>query len=177
MEPKEPIKILFLCTANSCRSQMAEGWARALHPGRIAAFSAGTHPGQVHPLAIQVMAEAGVDLSSHRSKHLQEFRGQRFDYVVTLCGDARDSCPVFPGAARTVHVGFPDPARAAGTPDEVLNEFRRVRDMLRDFVAGLPGSLATASDELPAADNAANAANAPDTANAAQCADQQEEGI
>lgn len=144
----QPIRMLFLCTANSCRSQMAEGWARALHLGKIEAFSAGTQPSQVNPLAIQVMAEAGVDLASHRSKHLQEFLGQKFDYVVTLCGDARDNCPVFPGAARMVHVGFPDPARATGTPEEVLNEFRRVRDMIRDFVAGLPGSLA-ATDSLP----------------------------
>lgn len=143
-----PIRILFLCTANSCRSQMAEGWARSLHPGTIEAFSAGTQPGQVHPLAIRVMAEAGVDLTSHRSKHLREFLGQKFDYVVTLCDDARENCPVFPGAAHMVHVGFPDPARAAGTPEEVLNEFRRVRDMIRDFVAGLPGSLANA-DSLP----------------------------
>ncbi|MBE3576533.1 MAG: arsenate reductase ArsC [Limnochordales bacterium] len=127
---------------------MAEAWARMLHQGKIEAFSAGTEPGNVHPLAIQVMAEAGVDLASHRSKHLREFLGQQFDYVITLCGDARDRCPVFPGAARIVHVGFPDPARATGTPEEVLNEFRRVRDMIRDFVAGLPWSLANA-DSLP----------------------------
>ncbi|HHV56122.1 MAG TPA: arsenate reductase ArsC [Firmicutes bacterium] len=140
----ETIRILFLCTGNSCRSQMAEGWVKFLHAGKIEALSAGTQPSRVNPLAIQVMAEAGVDISTHRSKHWRELLGQRFDYVVTLCGDARDNCPVFPGASRMVHVGFPDPARAVGTPREVLNEFRRVRDMIRDFVAGLPGTLANA---------------------------------
>lgn len=137
----EPIRILFLCTGNSCRSQMAEGWANSLQGGRIKAFSAGTNPGEVNPLAVKVMAEAGVDISGHRAKHLGEFLGQPFDYVVTLCDGAHAVCPVFPGAGKTVHVGFPDPAQAKGAPEEVLAEFRRVRDRLRDFVAGLPGSL------------------------------------
>lgn len=137
----EPIRILFLCTNNSCRSQMAEGWTNHLHSGRVAAWSAGTSPSEVNPLAARVMAEAGVDLSGHRSKHLSEFLGQEFDYAVTLCDDAHAACPVFPGARKTVHAGFPDPARAAGTPDEVLAEFRRVRDLIRDFVAGLPQGL------------------------------------
>lgn len=136
-----PVRILFLCTANSCRSQMAEGWARKLHPDTIAAFSAGTAPGGVNPLAKKVMAEAGVDISHQRSKSVNEFRDLEFDYVVTLCDPAREACPVFPGAKKTVHVGFPDPAEAEGTEEEKLNEFRRVRDMIRDFVAGLPGSL------------------------------------
>lgn len=139
--PTSPLKVLFLCTANACRSQMAEGWARALHSGRIEASSAGTQPSRVNPLAAQVMHEAGVDLAGQRSKHLDEFKDQRFDYVITLCGDARDACPVFSGATRTVHMGFPDPARATGAPEEILMEFRRVRDMIRDFVADLPGFL------------------------------------
>ncbi|MGE5507001.1 MAG: C-GCAxxG-C-C family (seleno)protein [Chitinophagales bacterium] len=133
--------MLFLCTGNSCRSQMAEGWANALHNGRIEAFSAGTDPGEVNPLAVKVMAEAGVDISGHRSKHLGEFLGQPFDYVVTLCDSAQAACPVFPGAKQTVHAGFPDPAQATGKPDEIQAEFRRVRDQLKDFVAGLPRSL------------------------------------
>ncbi|HHW13926.1 MAG TPA: arsenate reductase ArsC [Firmicutes bacterium] len=135
------LRILFLCTANSCRSQMAEGWARALRGGEIEAYSAGTAPSTVNPLAVEVMREAGVDLSQHRSKHLSEYLGEDFDYVVTLCGDAHETCPVFPGAKRMVHHGFPDPAKAAGGREEVLAEFRRVRDLIKEFVAGLPGSL------------------------------------
>ncbi|MGE5553542.1 MAG: arsenate reductase ArsC [Betaproteobacteria bacterium] len=135
------LRILFLCTGNSCRSQMAEGWVKALHGGRIEAFSAGTEPAGVNPLAVQVMREAGVDLSGHRSKHLSEFLGREFDCAITLCDDAHAACPVFPGARQTVHVGFPDPARAAGSPEEILAEFRRVRDLIRDFVARLPERL------------------------------------
>lgn len=134
-------RILFLCTGNSCRSQMAEGWANALHPGRLVACSAGTRPAGVNPLAVQVMGEAGVDLSGHQSKHLEEFRGQNIDCVITLCDDAREACPVFPGVRRVIHAGFPDPARAEGAPEAVLAEFRRVRDLIRDFVAGLPDAL------------------------------------
>ncbi|MBE3583306.1 MAG: arsenate reductase ArsC [Limnochordaceae bacterium] len=138
-----PLRILFLCTGNSCRSQMAEGWARALHPGRIEAFSAGTNPTTVHPLAVRVMQEAGVDISAQRSKSVSLYVNEPFDYVVTLCGDARENCPVFPGVApgHRLHVGFPDPARACGSEQEVLAAFREVRDAIREFVAGLPGSL------------------------------------
>lgn len=140
----QPLRVLFLCTGNSCRSQMAEAWANALHRGRIEAFSAGTEPSVVNPLAVKVMAEAGVDISSHRSKHLREFLGQPFDYVVTLCDSAQAACPVFPVAKQTVHAGFPDPAKADGTPAESEAAFRRVRDQLHDFVAGFPRSLETA---------------------------------
>jgi arsenate reductase len=125
---------------------MAEGWARALRPGDLEAFSAGTAPAGLNPLAVQVMGEADVDISGHRSKRLDEYLGQPFDYVVTLCGDARDTCPFFPGAAKAVHHGFPDPARASGTPEEILAEFRRVRDMIRSFVANMPGSLEEPED-------------------------------
>ena len=136
------LRVLFLCTGNSCRSQMAEGFARALHPGTIAAFSAGTKPSDVHPLTRQVMREAGVYISDQHAKSVDRFLADPFDWVITLCGEADESCPVFPGAAARVHVGFDDPARASGSPDEVLAEFRRVRDEIRAFVADLPASIA-----------------------------------
>jgi arsenate reductase len=120
---------------------MAEGWARYLHPDTIEAFSAGTMPDEVNPLAIQVMGEVGVDLANHRSKHLKEYLDQSFDYVVTLSGDAHENCPVFPQGGHMVHVGFPDPAQATGSHEDVLAEFRRVRDMIRAFVEGLPATL------------------------------------
>jgi arsenate reductase len=136
-----PLRILFLCTANSCRSQMAEGWTRALHPDRITACSAGTKPSAVHPLTRQVMQEAGVDISGQQAKSLDQFLSEPFDWVITLCGEANESCPVFPGAVARVHVGFDDPTRASGSPEDVLAEFRRVRDEIRAFVAGLPESI------------------------------------
>lgn len=135
------MRILFLCTANSCRSQIAEGWAKALRSADIEAYSAGTRPSTVNPLAAKVMAEVGANLSSHRSKSVDEFRDQKFDYAVTLCGSAKEECPVLLGAGKLVHVGFPDPAVAVGTEEEVLAEFRRVRDMIRVFVERLPDSL------------------------------------
>jgi arsenate reductase len=142
MLPK--LKILFLCTGNSCRSQMAEGWARALHGDRIEACSAGTAPGRVDPRAVRVMGEAGVDISSQRSKHLDELKGAAFDAVVTVCDRANESCPVFPGEARRLHSGFDDPPRlaaSAATEDEALAHYRRVRDEIRAFVAALPDRL------------------------------------
>ncbi|MBE3591085.1 MAG: arsenate reductase ArsC [Firmicutes bacterium] len=140
-------RVLFLCTANSARSQMAEAWARALHGEAIEAHSAGTRPTAVHPLAVAVMREAGIDISGQRAKSLEEFLGQPFDAVITLCGDAQEACPAFPGAARTIHRGFPDPAAAAakGTPEEALAAFRRVRDELRAWIEGLPQILDGAS--------------------------------
>lgn len=137
----KPLRVLFFCTQNSCRSQMAEGWARQLKKGVLEPHSAGTAPAAVHPLAVRVMREAGVDISGHRSKSLQEFRGQAFDVVITLCDGARESCPIPPAARKVVHRAFPDPAKAEGPEEEVLAAFRRVRDMLRDFVAGLSESL------------------------------------
>ncbi len=151
METKR-LRILFLCTANSCRSQIAEGWAKALHPGSIEAYSAGTQPSSVNPRAVEVMKEVGIALSGHRAKHLGEFIGQPFDFVVTLCGDAHEHCPFFPGAKKVVHVGFPDPAKATGSSEEMLNEFRRVRDLIRGFVERIPQSLEEAGqpvDTLP----------------------------
>lgn len=135
-----PLRVLFLCTHNSCRSQMAEGWAWHLKAGQIEACSAGTVPSRVHPLAVRIMAEAGVDISGQRAKHVAEFAGQAFDVVVTLCDQARESCPFFP-AGRTVHRGFEDPAAATGSEEEIFAAFRRVRDEIRAFVQGLPENL------------------------------------
>jgi len=140
----EKLKILFLCTGNSCRSQMAEGWARALKSDVIEARSAGIETHGLNPRAVQVMAEAGVDISSHHSRHVDEFAGREFDVVITVCSNAHESCPVFPGATRIVHRGFDDPpALARGADDEnwALAPYRRVRDEIRTFVSGLPGEL------------------------------------
>ncbi len=132
-------RVLFLCTGNSCRSQMAEGWARAMHAGRIEAFSAGTQPHGLNPLAVRAMAEAGVDISRHASKRPEEIPGG-FDLVVTVCGSAHEACPALPGA-RVLHAGFDDPPRlAAGAAgdDEAMPHYRRVRDEIRAFVERLP---------------------------------------
>jgi len=138
-------KILFLCTGNSCRSQMAEGWTRHLKTQVIEAYSAGIDPHGLDPLAVSVMEEAGVDISSHRSKHLDELVDSDFDYLVTVCDHAHKHCPVFPGGTKVVHVGFDDPpklAGSAGTEQEKLDCYRRVRDEIRVFVQGLPEALA-----------------------------------
>lgn len=130
-------KVLFLCTGNSCRSQMAEGWARALRGEAIEAYSAGVQPHGMNRLAIRAMAEAGVDITAQRSKHVDELQHVAFDYVVTVCGHANETCPVFPGRTRVVHVGFDDPPKlAAGAPsdDEALPHYRRVRDEIRAFI-------------------------------------------
>jgi len=138
------IKILYLCTGNSCRSQMAEGFTNALRGDLFEAQSAGVAPGRVDPLAVAVMAEAGVDISGQRSKDVEQFIGQSWDWVVTLCDNARESCPFFPGPARRVHRGFDDPpflAQSAKSEDEALAIYRRVRDEIKAMVLGLPGSL------------------------------------
>jgi len=138
------LKVLFLCTGNSCRSQMAEGWARRLKGDRIEAYSAGVEPKGMDPLAVRVMREAGVDISGQRPKDLRQLPAARFDWVITLCGDAAERCPVLPGGARTAHAGFDDPPRlAAGarSEEEALRHYRRVRDEIREFVAGLPEGL------------------------------------
>ena len=140
----EKLKILFLCTGNSCRSQMAEGWARHLKSGAIEAWSAGVETHGLNPDAVRVMAEAGVDISGHRSKHVDELKSIPFDYVVTVCGDANESCPRFPGKTKVVHVGFDDPPKlAAGAKTEGgrLAPYCRVRDEIRAFVAALPDAL------------------------------------
>jgi arsenate reductase (thioredoxin) len=133
-------RVLFLCTANSCRSQMAEGIVNHSLGDRFEAFSAGTRATFVNPRAIEVLREIGVDISSHRSKEVSEFDGQPFDHVITLCGSARDNCPLFFGSTRTIHMGFDDPAEATGNETEIMEEFRRVRDDLKErltlFLAG-----------------------------------------
>jgi arsenate reductase len=142
MLPK--LKVLFLCTGNSCRSQMAEGWTRHLLGESIEAFSAGTAPRAVDPRAVAVMAAAGVDISAQRPKAVELWLDRQLDYVVTVCDGARESCPVFPGPARIVHKGFPDPpslAEGAASEEEALEHYRRIRDEIRRFVETLPGSL------------------------------------
>ena len=139
------LKILFLCTGNSCRSQMAEGWCRFLKGDAIDAYSAGIETHGLNPNAIKVMAEAGVDISQQRSKHVDELKDVAFDTVVTVCGHANESCPMWLGQkARIVHVGFDDPpalARAASSEGEALVCYRRVRDEIRRFVETLPDVL------------------------------------
>jgi arsenate reductase len=140
-EAKEKIKVLFLCTGNACRSQMAEGWARHLKPDVIEAYSAGVWPAGVSSRAIQVMAEAGVDISSQTSDHVDEFLTIDFDYVITLCDNARDLCPIFSGKTKMIHRAFEDPTFVMGSTEAILAAFRRTRDLIRAFVETLPESL------------------------------------
>ena len=138
------LSVLFLCTGNSCRSQMAEGWTRRLKGDVIEAYSAGVEPRGLDPNAVRVMAEAGVDISNHQAKHADELRDIEFEYVVTVCGHAHERCPVFPGKTRVLHAGFDDPpnlAEHAQTQEEALGHYRRVRDEIRAFVETLPASL------------------------------------
>jgi len=137
-------KILFLCTGNSCRSQMAEGWCRYLKSDLFDAWSAGIETHGLNPDAVRVMADAGVDISGHQSQHVDELKGLHFDIVVTVCGHAHEHCPLFTNADRVVHVGFDDPpalAKHAASQEEALGHYRRVRDEIRDFIAELPDSL------------------------------------
>ena len=132
------LKVLFLCTGNSCRSQMAEGWARQLKADVLEPYSAGVEPHEVNALAVKVMKEAGVDISRQRSKHVDELASVPLDLVVTVCDHANETCPVFPGKVMRLHVGFDDPprlARDAATEAEALQHYRRVRDEIRDFIA------------------------------------------
>jgi arsenate reductase len=136
--------VLFLCTGNSCRSQMAEGFARSLKGDVIEAYSAGIETHGLDPRAVKVMAEAGVDISGHRSKHVDELKDIAFDCVVTVCDNAHESCPVFAGNTRVVHKSFGDPprlAKDAKTEDEALAHYRRVRDEVRAFVETMPDVL------------------------------------
>ncbi len=138
------LKVLFLCTGNSCRSQMAEGWARQLKGDVIEAYSAGIEKHGLNPCAVKVMAEAGVDISKHHSKTPEEIGPVHYDYVVTVCGHANENCPVFPGKTKVVRVGFEDPPKLTKhLPDgeAKLTVYRRVRDEIRRFVESLPGAL------------------------------------
>ena len=132
--------VLFLCTGNSCRSQMAEGWARKLQRETVNAYSAGVEPHGMNPLAMKVMAEAGVDISGHHSKHVDELKDVPFDYVVTVCDHAHETCPLFTGKTKVIHVGFDDPprlAKGAKTEEEALGHYRRVRDQIQHFIETL----------------------------------------
>jgi arsenate reductase len=138
---KDKLKILFLCTGNSCRSQMAEGWTRHLKGDVIEPYSAGIEVHGLNPSAVKVMVEAGVDISGHRSKHVDELKGINFYYVITVCDHAHEHCPIFPGPTKLLHVGFDDPphlAKKAKSEKEALDIYRRVRDEILDFVNRLP---------------------------------------
>jgi arsenate reductase len=124
-------KVLFLCTANSCRSQMAEGIANHFLGDRVEAVSAGTEASFVNPRAITVLNEIGIDITRHRSKNLDEFSGHLFDYVITLCGDANEKCPLYFGGVQRTHLGFSDPAKAKGSEEAILAEFRKIRDEIK----------------------------------------------
>ena len=127
-------RVLILCTGNSAHSQMAEGLLRHDGGPRFTVASAGTRPGQVRPEAIAAMREVGIDISGHRSKHVDEFAGQVFDYVITVCDNARDVCPVFAGGVVRIHRSFEDPAAVEGTDEERLAAFRRARDEIREYL-------------------------------------------
>ena len=138
------LKILFLCTGNSCRSQMAEGWGKHLHPDRYEFYSAGIEKHGLNPLAVRVMAEAGVDISDQRSKLLSELEPADFTYVITVCDHAHEQCPLFPGKAIILHREFPDPPRLAQNATgekEALGHYRTVRDAIRQYLATLPDTL------------------------------------
>jgi arsenate reductase len=138
-------RVLFLCTANSARSQMAEALVNHDLGDRFEAYSAGTAPKTPHPAALKVLAETGIDHSGARSKSLEEFEGQPFDYVITLCDGANETCPLFFGGVERIHLGFEDPARVIGTEEEVLTAFRRVRDQIRETVENYLRSRTAAS--------------------------------
>ncbi|MBW1717105.1 MAG: arsenate reductase ArsC [Deltaproteobacteria bacterium] len=127
-------RMLFICTHNSARSQMAEGLIRTLYPERYEPYSAGTEPSALNPYAVEVMAESGIDISSHRSKHVNEFLGMDIDYVITVCDQAKQVCPFFPAGKESMHKGFEDPAAFDGSEDEKIAIFRRVRDEIRDWI-------------------------------------------
>jgi len=137
-------KILFLCSGNSCRSQMAEGWGRHLYPDQYEFFSAGIETHGLNPLAVEVMGEAGVDISTHHSKLLSELDTNTFDYVITVCDHAHEQCPIFPGKGITLHHQFPDPpllAQTASNDEEALSHYRTVRDLIQEYLLSLPVAL------------------------------------
>ena len=142
------LKILFLCTGNSCRSQMAEGWARVLKEDMIEAYSAGVEIHGLNSDAVKVMAEAGVDISGQKSKHVDDFKDMQLDVVVTVCGNAHETCPYFPSRCKVAHVGFDDPPKMAEElsqkgieKEKQLDCYRKIRDEIRIFVEGLPDNL------------------------------------
>ena len=130
----EKKKVLFLCTHNSARSQMAEGLLRAGYGNRFDVWSAGTEPSRVNPYAVRAMAELGIDITGHSSKHIEKFNGDEFDSVVTVCDHAKETCPVFPGAKKYLHHGFTDPSKFRGKDEEILQGFRGVRDEIKEWI-------------------------------------------
>lgn len=145
---KEKLKILFLCTGNSCRSQMAEGWTRKLKNDTLEVYSAGVETHGLNPNAVRVMAEAGVDISSHRSKQVGEFKDMALDAVITVCGHAHETCPYFPPRCKVIHAGFDDPPKMAEklaaqgeSPEKQLDCYRKVRDEIKAFVEKMPGNM------------------------------------
>ena len=150
-EPRTPIRVLFVCTGNSARSQMAEAITADLGGPAFEVHSAGTHPGAVNPLTIRALAEIGIDWSRARSKAVGEYLDQPFDYVTTVCDQAREACPVFPGGRESLHWGLEDPAAAVGTEDERLAVFRRVRDEISARVARLVEAAVRATPLVPVA--------------------------
>lgn len=144
----EKINLLYLCTGNSCRSQMAEGWTRALKSDRIEVYSAGIETHGLNPNAVKVMAEAGIDITTQKSQHIDEFKDVKLDYVITVCNHAHETCPWFPANCEVIHVGFQDPPKMAkelaengGSEEEQLDCYRAVRDEIKAFVETLPESL------------------------------------
>ncbi len=137
----EKKKVLFLCTHNSSRSQMAEGIMNFYLKDKFIAFSAGTNPTSVNPFAIKVMEEIGIDIKNHRSKNVLEFKGEKFDYVVTVCDSAKENCPFFPGAKEYLHNSFEDPSSFKGSDEEKLNKFREVRDKIKEYILEKFGGL------------------------------------
>lgn len=127
--------ILVLCTGNSCRSQLAEGYLRFFANGKAEVYSAGVETHGVNPRAVKIMAEDGLDISSHSSNHVDEYAGIDFDYIITVCDHAKERCPYFPSKAKRFHHNFPDPAKAVGTEDEIMAEFRAVREMVKKYCA------------------------------------------
>jgi len=130
-----PRSVLFVCTNNSGRSQMAEAFLNHRYPGRFRAFSAGTQPTSLNPAVVEVMAEVGIDISGRRAKDVSEFLGRKFDYVITLCDQAQEACPFFPGGKMRLHQGFDDPSRCQGLREEVLACVRRIRDAIQAWLA------------------------------------------
>jgi arsenate reductase len=127
-------KILFICTHNSARSQIAEGFIKHQYGEQFEAFSAGTKPTKVNPYAIRVMSEIGIDISKHKSKSINNFEGMEFDYVVTVCDQAKESCPFFPAAKFFIHKSFEDPSSLEGTEEEILANFRKARQKIREWI-------------------------------------------
>jgi len=140
-------KVLFICTHNSARSQIAEGLLNSLYGDQFEAFSAGTHPSSVNPYAIKVMKEIGLDISKHYSKSIEEFRGIKFDYVITVCDNAKESCPFFPDGKKYLHKSFQDPSESRGSKEEMLSAFRQTRDTIKNWIDETYGKKIESIDE------------------------------